>query len=118
MKTSRIALFCLALVPLAAGFIQRSGSSTTATTSQVVSAAHAFLNTLSPAEKSKVTFAFNSSQRTAGWSNLPSGIFQRNGLRLGDLTQQQRGAALALVASATSRDGYQKITNIMNGDEV
>jgi hypothetical protein len=72
---------------------------------------------LSPAERAKVSFAFDSSQRT-GWSNLPSGIFQRNGLRLGDLTPQQRSAALALVAAALSRDGYQKVTNIMNGDEV
>ena len=62
-------------------------------------------------------FGFTSSQRT-GWSNLPSGIFQRNGLRFGDLTQPQREAALALVAAALSRDGYQKVTDIMNGDEV
>src|SRR5215510_2942663 len=118
MKTSRTTLLCLAAaVPLAAGFIQRNGSSTTATTAKVVSAANAFLDTLSQAEKTKVSFAFNSSQRT-GWSNLPTGVFKRNGLRLGDLTQQQRSAALPLVASALNRDGYQKVINIMNGDEV
>ena len=60
---------------------------------------------------------FTSSQRT-GWSNLPTGIFQRNGLRFGDLTSRQREAALALVAAALSREGYQKVTDIMNGDEV
>jgi hypothetical protein len=86
-------------------------------TAKVVEAANAFLATLSPEERAKCTFGFASSQRT-GWSNLPSGIFQRNGLRFGDMTQPQRDAALALVAAALSREGYQKVTDIMNGDEV
>jgi hypothetical protein len=83
----------------------------------VVAAAGAFLATLNDEERARVTFGFNSSQRT-GWSNLPSGIFQRNGLRLGDMTPQQRTAALALVAAALSAEGYKKVTDIMNGDEV
>jgi hypothetical protein len=86
-------------------------------TSKVVQAANAFLATLSEAERAKCTFGFSSSQRT-GWSNLPSGIFTRNGLRLGDLKPAQRDAAMALVAAALSREGYQKVTDIMNGDEV
>jgi hypothetical protein len=86
-------------------------------TAKVVEAANAFLVTLSPEERAKCTFGFTSSQRT-GWSNLPSGIFQRNGLRFGDMTQPQRDAALALVAAALSSEGYQKVTDIMNGDEV
>jgi hypothetical protein len=88
-----------------------------AATPKIVSAANSFLATLSQAERAKCMFAFGSSQR-AGWSNLPTGIFQRNGLRFGDMTTRQRESALALVAAALSRDGYQKITNIMNGDEV
>ena len=87
------------------------------TTMRVVTAANDFLATLTDAQRMQGTFAFNSSQRT-GWSNLPSGIFRRNGLRLGDLTGPQRSAALALVAAALSREGYQKVTDIMNGDEV
>jgi hypothetical protein len=86
-------------------------------TAKVVDSANAFLATLSPAERTKCTFGFTSPQRT-GWSNLPSGIFQRNGMRFGDMTAPQRAAALALVAAALSRDGYQKVTDIMNGDEV
>ena len=86
-------------------------------TAKVVDAANAFLATLSPAERAKGIFGFNSSQKT-GWSNLPTGIFQRNGLRFGDMTPRQRQAALALVAAALSREGYQKVTDIMNGDEV
>lgn len=84
----------------------------------IVAAANAFLATLSETERAKAVFPFDSRQKTTGWSNLPTGIFQRNGLRMGDLTATQRQAALSLVASALSRDGYRKITDIMNGDEV
>jgi hypothetical protein len=86
-------------------------------TPRVVAAANSFLATLSAPERGKVSFGFSSPQRT-GWSNLPSPMFQRNGLRFGDLTAPQRDAALALVAAALSRDGYKKVTDIMNGDEV
>jgi hypothetical protein len=37
---------------------------------------------------------------------------------MGDMTGSQRDAALALVSTVLSRDGYHKITDIMNGDEV
>ncbi len=114
-STLRHAFMWLALVfPAVVGSQQRADSTVTP---RVVEAANAFLATLSPAERAKCTFEFTSSQRT-GWSNLPSGIFQRNGLRLGDLTAGQRDAALKLVASALSREGYRKVTDIMNGDEV
>ena len=113
----------LALVfPVAIGSPQRvdlppSGSTKGTVTARVVGAANAFLATLTVAERNKCTFDFTSSQRT-GWSNLPTGIFQRNGLRFGDLTSRQREAALNLVAAALSHAGYKKVTDIMNGDEV
>jgi Protein of unknown function (DUF3500) len=115
-------LLILLAIPVALGFMQRTGQQPAnpggaVVNAKVVTAANAFLDSLSSAERSKATFPFNSSQRT-GWSNLPSGIFQRNGLRLGDLTPNKRSAALALVAAALSRDGYKKVTDIMNGDEV
>jgi hypothetical protein len=112
------------VLPLAVGSVQRSGApppaappAQGAVTTRVVAAANAFLAMLDDAERARCTFRFNSSQRT-GWSNLPTGIFQRNGLRFGDMTSHQRQAALAIVAAALSRDGYQKVTDIMNGDEV
>jgi Protein of unknown function (DUF3500) len=105
-------------VLLFAGFTQRVAPPPgSAAATRVVGAANAFLATLSEAERTKVTFDFTSNQRTV-WSNLPSGIYQRNGLRMGDLSATQREAALALVAAALSRSGYQKVTDIMNGDEV
>src|SRR5215470_288530 len=97
-RRESIAFALLALV-----FPVASGGQPRTVTAKVVEAANTFLATLSSDERAKCTFGFNSSQRT-GWSNLPSGIFQRNGLRFGDLTQRQRAAALALVAAALSSD--------------
>jgi hypothetical protein len=94
-----------------------SQSAASNTTSRVVAAANAFLATLNDAQRMQGTFAFDSPQRTV-WSNLPSPMFRRNGLKLADLASPQRSAALALVAAALSREGYQKVTEIMNGDEV
>jgi hypothetical protein len=82
-----------------------------------VPAANAFLAMLDAGERAKAAFSFNSPQKT-NWSNLPSGIYQRNSLRLGNLTPAKRSAALAVVAAVLSSDGYRKITDIMNGDEV
>src|SRR4029078_6392067 len=79
-----------------------------ATTAKVVAAANNFLNTLSTGERAKASFSFDSSQKT-NWSNLPSGIYQRNSLRLGDLSAAQRTAALSLLSAALSPDGYRKV---------
>jgi hypothetical protein len=108
-------------IAAAAAAVQRSHPPSAAgsapVTARVVAAANDFLATLTEPQRSKATFGFTSSQRT-GWSNLPTGVFQRNGLRLGDLTSPQREAALALIAAALSRDGYRKVTEIMDGDEM
>ncbi len=123
MKMLRASVLLPIGVLLLTGFVQRAASTSAkpvapgGVTNDVVNAAHAFLKTLSDAERGKVLFEFTSNQRT-NWSNLPSGIYQRNSMRLGDLTSAQRQAALAVVAAALSRPGSQKVTDIMNGDEV
>jgi hypothetical protein len=107
------------VLPIATGFGQRAPSGPAAeVTIRVVSLANAFLGTLAERDRDKGMFDFNSPQKAGGWSNLPSGIFQRHGWRLGDLTAKQREAALAVVAATLSREGFQKVTDIMNGDEV
>jgi len=120
MKAFRLSWLLPLGVLIVSGFSQRATPAVAqgGVTTKVVAAANAFLATLSEAERGKVSFDFNSSQKTTGWSNLPSGIFSRNGLRMGDLAAPQRQAALAVVAAALSRSGYQKVTDIMNGDEV
>jgi hypothetical protein len=97
---------------------QRATSQSAGVTAAVAAAADAFLATLTPADRAKCVFRFDDAAQKARWSNLPSGIFQRAGLRLGDMSAVQKDAALKTLAAALSRDGYRKITDIMNGDEV
>ncbi|MCC7010557.1 MAG: DUF3500 domain-containing protein [Acidobacteria bacterium] len=86
-------------------------------TARSVEAAQRFLATVGDSERARALFPFDGPQKT-NWSNLPSGIFERHSLRLGDLTPAQHEAAMALVSTVLSREGYQKVTDIMNGDEV
>jgi hypothetical protein len=95
---------------------QPSAAATEAT-SRIVASAQEFLKTLDDAARAKVQFPFDSPQKTK-WSNLPTGIFKREGLRMGDLTPAQRKAVQTLLAAALSENGYRKVTEIVLGDEV
>ena len=86
-------------------------------TARITSSAQALLTKLDDAGRAKVQFPFEGPQKTR-WSNLPSPMFERQGLRMGDLTTAQRAAVMELLAVALSRDGYRKVTEIMQGDEV
>src|SRR6185503_19750988 len=86
-------------------------------TARIVAAAQALLTTLDEAGRAKVQFPFEGPQKTR-WSNLPSPMFQREGLRVGDLTAAQRASVMSLLSTALSREGYRKVTDIMRGDEV
>jgi hypothetical protein len=86
-------------------------------TARIVASAQALLKTLDDPGRQKVQFAFDSPQKTK-WSNLPTGIFKREGIRLADLSAPQRAAVLTLLSTALSPMGYQKVQNIMEGDEV
>jgi hypothetical protein len=114
---SFVMLAALAAVFAAQRVSQPPQPSTGSTVAKAVAAANTFLGMLDANERAKAAFAFDSPQKT-NWSNLPSGIYQRNSLRLGDLTAPKRASALALVASVLSVDGYRKVNDIMNGDEV
>jgi uncharacterized protein DUF3500 len=91
-------------------------------TARAVDAARAFLATMDDRQRAKVALPLNADTRKV-WSNLPTGIAmqvgatERNGLKLGDLTPAQQNAALALVGTALSRAGYEKVTDIVNADQ-
>jgi hypothetical protein len=86
-------------------------------TARLVASAQAFLATLDDAGRTKVQFPFDSPDK-ARWSNLPTGIYKREGMRLGDLAPAQRTAAMKLLSTAFSQDGYRKVVEIMRGDEI
>jgi hypothetical protein len=85
-------------------------------TARAVAAANAFLESLDAGQRAKVLLPFNSAKK-ARWSNLPVTMVTRNGIRLGDLNKKQRTAALATLAAVLSKQGYQKVIDVMNADD-
>jgi hypothetical protein len=114
-----IASIGVLVIVAATGLAQRSATPNTQAdvAARIVGAAQAVVATLDEAGRAKVQFPFDGPQK-ARWSNLPSPMFQRTGLRMGDLTSTQRAAVMTLVSGALSRDGYRKVVDIMRGDEV
>lgn len=87
-------------------------------TARIAGAANAFLSTLDQKQRQSVLFAFDDEKQRARWSNLPTSFVPRAGLRMGELSAAQRSAAMALVSAALSPMGFEKVQQIMNGDEV
>ncbi len=87
-------------------------------TGDIAAAAETFLATLDETQRAKVVFDFNDAAQRKRWSNLPTSMVQRGGLRMGDLTQPQQDAAMAVVAAALSEQGYEKVREITEADEV
>ena len=87
-------------------------------TVRIVNAANAFVSSLDPQQRQKVLFAYDDEQQRKRWSNFPISIVPRAGLAMKDLNDAQRAAAMALVASALSPRGFEKVQQIMDGDEV
>ena len=102
------AALCLSLTPVMAQ----------TATGKIVTAANAFLGTLDDKQRQTVLFAFNDEQQRQRWSNFPTGFVPRGGISLKEMTTAQRAAALALVSSSLSQRGYEKVVQIMEGDEI
>jgi len=76
----------------------------------------AFLKTLDAGQRAKALLDYDSAKKPS-WSNLPVTMVPRNGLALGELTKPQRAAALEALAAVLSKEGYQKVIDIMNADD-
>jgi hypothetical protein len=78
----------------------------------MATAANAWLGSLSPEQRSKATFAFDSDERLK-WHFIPTWTFPRNGLTIKEMNPQQRELAQALLKSGLSQKGYTTATSIM-----
>ena len=95
----------------------QSPQSSLSAASTIVTAANAFLTSLGEPQRSKVLFEFNDAAQRVKWSNLPTTMVPRAGLKMGDLSAPQKKAALDLLAAALSKRGYEKVMAIVEGDE-
>ncbi|HXA50464.1 MAG TPA: DUF3500 domain-containing protein [Candidatus Acidoferrum sp.] len=86
-------------------------------TVKIVTAANAFLATLDQKQRQSVTFAYDDESQRVRWSNLPVTIVKRAGLSMGELSAAQRTAAMALISSALSKRGFEKVQQIVEADE-
>jgi Protein of unknown function (DUF3500) len=86
-------------------------------TARIVRAADTFISSLDANQRQRVLYAFDDDRQRARWSNLPVPMVPRGGISLRELTPVQRSAAMALVASALSTRGFEKVQQIMQGDE-
>ncbi|WP_424952006.1 DUF3500 domain-containing protein [Deinococcus sp.] len=107
-----------ATVTLAASGTATAALSPDAQTTKVVTAASAFLKTLTAAQQKAVSFAYTDAAQRAKWSNFPTGIFQRAGVRWGDLSAASRTALMTLLGSVLSADGLSMVRQQMNADDV
>jgi hypothetical protein len=98
-------------------FVSLSAALAQTATSRIVSSANTFLSTLDQKQRQSVLFAFDDKEQLVRWSNLPTKIVPRAGLSLKDMNPAQRSAAMALVSSALSPRGLEKVQQIMDGDE-
>ena len=116
MKTSIKTFGAFAALALAA--ISPQPIRAQATTARIVSAARTFLASLDDTQRTRAHFAFDDEAQRKRWSNLPTSMVKRAGLSLGELSDAQRSAALALVSSALSKRGFEKVQQMVEADEV
>ena len=117
---NKIVLFLILLLSAGVGlnsFAQTNSTPETPTTG-IVAASKKFLATLDDAQRGKVVFDFTDNTQRRRWSNFPTSFVKRGGLRMGDLARPQRDAGLARLAAALSPQGYEKVLQIVEGDEI
>ncbi len=90
---------------------------TDANTADVVQASTAFLSSLSADLKAKATFKFSDNQSRQTWSNYPAATVARKGVPLSSLNAAQKSAALALVKTMLSDQGYAQVKAIQSADD-
>ena len=95
------------------------GTKATTAVTDVMTAANAFIASLTTAQQTTLLQAFNTTN-VAKWSNLPCGAQCRIGLQLSNLTAAQQTLAMAVVQAATgtaANEGYQEIQQIRAADD-
>jgi len=98
-----LAAFCASVVAQQ----KSAGSMTTAATN--------FLASLTPEQRQRATFAFDSAERMR-WHFVPQ--FERNGLQVREMTEPQRKLAHELLKTGLSARGYTTYTQIMQLENI
>lgn len=111
-----LSVVCLLVASFVGG--QEAETESAKVVAKVKKAAQNLIATLDKKQKDKLLFAFEDEQQKRRWSNLPTGIVERKGLRMGDLTKKQKQAVLQLIRATLSKHGYQQVIDNMEGDDL
>ena len=101
------------LIVSALGLTVTAGPSSAA----MSAAATRFLESLNGEQRQRATFAFDGDERTR-WNFIPTEIFPRNGLTLGQMNESQRRLAHDLLKTGLSQRGYMTATQVMELEKV
>ncbi len=85
--------------------------------SSMAAAATKFLADLSPEQRQKASFAFESDERLH-WHFIPTETFPRKGLTIKEMNESQRKLAHDLLKAGLSQRGYLTATSIMDLENV
>jgi len=81
---------------------------------RMASSAERLVSALDDAQKSKISFPFDSPERL-NWHFIPR---ERKGLSIKEMTSAQRSLAFGLVSSGVGSSGFQKVTTIMSLEQI
>ncbi len=86
---------------------------------EAVAAVEALYATLDEDLLEQVKYDLDDEKRR-NWSNLPANItdFERNGIRMGDLNEEQRASVFAVLETSLSTEGFEKVRRIVRADEI
>jgi hypothetical protein len=110
ITSPRIVLAVGLLVAFCAAVVAQQRSAPTMAT-----AATNFLGSLTPEQRQRATFAFDSAERMR-WHFVPQ--FERNGLQVREMTEPQRKLAHELLKTGLSARGYTTYTQIMQLENI
>jgi hypothetical protein len=115
MKTLRIAL-AFAALSLVTGIAYVAQQLTAG--ANIVSAAQAFVDTLSPEQKKQAVYDFDSDERF-NWHFIPlqdpkTRKYTRKGVPMEEMSDKQKADALALLKAGTSDSGNEQVKTIMS----
>lgn len=101
-----------------------TAAATTAATSSegdatpaIVAAANAFLDSLTEEERTAVLFDFSDTEQRQQWSNLPEGLYERDGLMWGNLDEDSQQAWLGVLQAILSDEGYTQVIGEWHADD-
>ena len=80
----------------------------------MLDAATTFMKLLSPEQRKQATYPLNDEERF-NWHYVPR---ERKGLPLKQMNSEQQQAAMAMLKTALSQQGYDKVTDIMDNENI